>query len=177
VPAGPLHALPLCAHLPRRRRTRVGFPSISLHCEATRGAFKRSPSFSSRVPVRPPLSSLSHRRRRARAPAPFLRHSTYPAPPLAPIEAYRPLLAPTVSPPRRSSRSRGWHRTAPRSTAAGCSSALTPAANGPLVSSHTSPTSFPADPTTGAARFRRARRLHWSRDPIASPHFFPGTFL
>jgi hypothetical protein len=72
--------------------------------------------------------------------------------PLAPIETHPTAVVPT---PRRGSRSRGWHRTASRSTAAGCPSVSTPAANRPRVISHTSLTSFPADPATGAARFRR----------------------
>jgi hypothetical protein len=84
--------------------------------------------------------------------APFRHRSTYPAHSLAPIETHPTAVVPT---PRRGSRSRGWHRTASRSTAAGCPSVSTPTANCPRVISHTSLTSFLADPATGAAGFRR----------------------
>jgi hypothetical protein len=51
-------------------------------------------------------------------------------------------------------------------------SAPTPVANRDKVNPYTFSTSSPAKNFARAAGFRRARRLHCFRDPIASPRFF-----
>jgi hypothetical protein len=62
------------------------------------------------------------------------RPPSHSSPPLAPTEAHRPPLVAVVPPPRQSSHSHGWHRTAPRSTAARCSSIPNQRTNQPVVS-------------------------------------------
>jgi hypothetical protein len=55
--------------------------------------------------------------------------------------------ATAVPPPRRNSRSHGWHRATPRSTIAGCSSAANNPWNGTLGEPTPLPRPFPAKPS------------------------------
>jgi hypothetical protein len=101
-------------------------------------------------------------------------HST---PPLAPTEAHRPPLVAVLSQPRRSSRSRGWNRTAPWSTDAGCSSVPNHCTNRPVVSPWPSSTCSLPSPASSSPEFGRSPQRSCPKGYIASLGEVPGTFL
>jgi hypothetical protein len=120
-----------------------------------------------------------------------------PCPPPAPVPpSARVVLSPRPTPhcrPRPSPSPTGTHRAARGSSQVGsrarrgCAHGAPPAGQLPallhpsattnrqLVSSYTSSTSSPAKNPAGATGFRRARRLLWSKDPIARFGIFQGS--